>query len=229
VLASLGQNYPTTYRFLFEPRPSRAFLGATPELLARVRGTELSTVALAGSIRRGTTPEEDADLMRQLLDSTKDRVEHQIVLDELRARLEPLTSVLDIGQTDVMTLRNIHHLRTIIQGKLQHVAGILPIIDMLHPTPALGGKPRDAAMELIGQMEPFPRGWYAAPVGWIDHRMNGQFAVAIRSAVVQSRRMWLYAGAGIVAESNPQHEWDETALKFQPMLNALPFTASLLS
>jgi menaquinone-specific isochorismate synthase len=95
------------------------------------------------------------------------------------------------------------------------------VIAALHPTPALGGSPRELAMQLIGEYEPVPRGWYAAPVGWIDRNLNGQFGVAIRSAVAQEKRVWLYAGAGIVAESEPQKEWDETALKFKPMLNAL--------
>jgi menaquinone-specific isochorismate synthase len=91
----------------------------------------------------------------------------------------------------------------------------------LHPTPALGGDPRDLAMQVIAEAEPVPRGWYAAPVGWIDRNLDGQFTVAIRSAVAQEKRVWMYAGAGIVAESIPQKEWDETALKFRPMLDAL--------
>lgn len=99
--------------------------------------------------------------------------------------------------------------------------GILPIIEALHPTPALGGDPQDVAMRLIGELEPVPRGWFAAPIGWIDGALNGQFAVAIRSAVTQHDRAWLYAGAGIVAQSDPRQEWDETALKFRPMLGAL--------
>lgn len=221
VLASLAQNYPTTYRFLFEPRPFRAFLGATPELLAQVDGADCATVALAGSTRRGATLAEDADLIRQLLASAKDRHEHQLVVDALQTRLAPLTATLDVAPTEVVTLRNIHHLCTPVRGRLHQPGGILPLVEALHPTPAMAGTPREVAMELIGQLEPFPRGWYAAPVGWINHQMDGQFGVAIRSAVVQQRQMWLYAGAGIVAESCPRREWDETALKFQPLLSTL--------
>lgn len=220
-LDHLAQAYPNTYRFLFEPRPYHAFFGATPELLASVQGGEVATMALAGSIGRGATPEADAELARQLLASAKDRHEHQIVVDQIRARLAPLTTQLAIGATGVLTLSNIQHIHTPITGKLRHNSGILPVIETLHPTPALGGEPRDAAMALIGDLEPFPRGWYAAPVGWIDCRMDGQFSVAIRSAVAQDARAWLYAGAGIVADSDPQREWDETALKFKPMLDAL--------
>jgi menaquinone-specific isochorismate synthase len=224
-LARLERRYPDTYRFLFEPRPGRAFFGATPELLVQVKGDRVMTMALAGSIRRGTTPDEDERLAAVLLDSAKDRHEHQIVVDEVRARLTPLTRHLEVGATGVMTLSNIQHLYTPIDGMLREPHGVLPLAATLHPTPALGGEPREAAMRLIGELEPAPRGWYAAPVGWIDRRLDGQFGVAIRSAVVQTTRAWLYAGAGIVAESDPQREWDETNLKFRPMLEALGLPA----
>ncbi|MFQ3631352.1 isochorismate synthase MenF [Roseiflexus sp.] len=220
-LAYLEQRYPDTYRFLFEPRPGRAFFGATPELLAQVSDDRVDTMALAGSIRRGVTPDEDEQLAMALLDSAKDRHEHQIVVDEVCNRLAPLTIRLNVGTTGVMTLSNIQHLHTPISGTLREPRGILPVVATLHPTPALGGEPREAAMRLIAELEPAPRGWYAAPVGWIDRRLDGQFGVAIRSAVVQSTRAWLYAGAGIVAESDPLREWDETNLKFRPMLEGL--------
>lgn len=220
-LAHLEQRYPNTYRFLFEPRAGRAFFGATPELLAHVSGDRVMTMALAGSIRRGATPDEDEQLAAALLDSAKDRHEHQIVVDEVYARLMTLTVHLDVGVTDVLALSNIQHLHTPIKGILREPCGVLPVIATLHPTPALGGEPREAAMRLIAELEPAPRGWYAAPVGWIDRCLDGQFGVAIRSAVVQTTRAWLYAGAGIVAESDPQREWDETNLKFRPMLEAL--------
>ena len=224
-LAHLERRYPDTYRFLFEPRPGRAFFGATPELLVQVKGDRVMTMALAGSIRRGATPDEDERLAAVLLDSAKDRHEHQIVVDEVRARLTPLTRHLEVGATGVMTLSNIQHLHTPIDGILREPRGVLPLVATLHPTPALGGEPREAAMRLIGELEPAPRGWYAAPVGWIDRRLDGQFGVAIRSAVVQTTRAWLYAGAGIVAASDPQREWDETNLKFRPMLEALGLPA----
>ncbi|MGQ9547650.1 MAG: isochorismate synthase [Roseiflexus sp.] len=220
-LAYMEQRYPDTYRFLFEPRPGRAFFGATPELLVQVKGDRVATMALAGSIRRGATLDEDERLATALLDSAKDRYEHQIVVNEVRARLIPLTRYLEVGATGVMALSNIQHLHTPIDGMLREPCGVLPLVATLHPTPALGGEPREVAMRLIGELEPAPRGWYAAPVGWIDRHLDGQFGVAIRSAVVQTTRAWLYAGAGIVAESDPQREWDETNLKFRPMLEAL--------
>jgi menaquinone-specific isochorismate synthase len=137
-------------------------------------------------------------------------------------RLAPLTSQLEISpQPGVHKLRNIQHLFTPVRARLLAPDGVLPLVHLLHPTPALGGSPRALAMQFIQKAEPVPRGWYAAPVGWIDYRLDGAFAVAIRSAVSQENRAWLYAGAGIVADSQPRREWEETALKFQPMLHAL--------
>jgi menaquinone-specific isochorismate synthase len=220
-LDKLAAAYPETYRFLFEARPGHAFFGATPELLAKVDGQRVTTMGLAGSIRRGETPDDDARLAADLLASAKDRHEHQIVVDRMRQRLEPVSEALEIGETGIMRLSNIQHLHTPISGTLRRGEGVLPVVAALHPTPALGGEPRETALRLIDELEPVPRGWYAAPVGWIDRQMDGEFGVAIRSAVVQDQRAWLYAGAGIVRESDPQKEWDETQLKFAPMLHAL--------
>ncbi len=220
-LAYLQAHYSGCYRFLFEPRPGHAFLGASPELLAQVEDQHLTTMALAGSIGRGATSTEDRALTATLLESAKDRHEHEVVLSALLRRLGPVTDTLTRPETGVLRLNNIQHLYTPLTGRLRQPNGILPLVARLHPTPALGGAPRPAALEFIRGAEPVPRGWYAAPVGWIDHRLNGLFAVAIRSAVAQINRVWLYAGAGIVAESVADREWAETELKFRPMLQAL--------
>lgn len=221
----LAETYPETYRFLFEPRPHSAFYGATPELLATVKGKYFETMALAGSIQRGNSPEEDKVYANELLNSPKDGYEHQVVIDGIKSRLQPLAESMTIGETGIMSLSNIQHIHTPISADLKQNDGIIPVVQALHPTPALGGDPRDIAMEAIGKYESVPRGWYAAPVGWIDRELNGQFGVAIRSAIAQEKRVWLYAGAGIVADSEPQKEWDETALKFVPMLNALDISS----
>lgn len=217
----LARTYPDTYRFLFEPRAHHAFYGATPELLVQVTGTQLKTMALAGSIRRGQSAAEDETLAAELLASQKNRYEHQLVADEIERRLQPLTDTLHTDTTDIMRLSNIQHLHTPITGTLKRASGVLPLVRALHPTPALGGSPSALAMDIIRQTEAVPRGWFAAPVGWIDRDLNGQFSVAIRSAVAQDKRVWMYAGAGIVADSEPRAEWDETALKFTPMMRAL--------
>jgi menaquinone-specific isochorismate synthase len=218
----LDTHYPECYTFLVEPRPNHAFFGATPELLVAVNGEELETMGLAGSTKRGSTPAEDEQLAGDLLNSAKDRHEQALVVDLLRERLAPITSRLDIPAAPVvMQLSNIQHLYTPVHGQLKEANGVLPLVEILHPTPALGGLPRDLALDFIQNHEGIPRGWYAAPVGWIDHNLDGVFAVAIRSAVVQRNRAWLYAGAGIVSDSRPAREWEETGWKFRPMLGAL--------
>lgn len=222
VLDKLNTIYPMCYRFLFEPRPHHAFFGATPELLAHVTGRTLATVALAGSAPRGDTPAGDKLHAHNLLHSGKDRWEHQLVVDAIRHRLEPLSERFNANvQPHIYALPNIQHLQTSIYSTLKEPIGILPIVAHLHPTPALGGTPRQTALQLIQELEPVPRGWYAGPVGMIDHQLDGTFAVAIRSAVSQEKRVWLHAGAGIVSKSDAKKEWDETELKFRPILEAL--------
>ncbi|MBK8025725.1 MAG: isochorismate synthase [Chloroflexi bacterium] len=226
----LDASYPGTYRFLFEPIPHLAFFGATPELLVCVQGTSIETMALAGSIKRGGAQAEDDALAAAILADPKERHEHALVVDGIRERLGPLSARLDIPpEPAVLRLKNIQHLHTPISGTLREATGVLPLVEALHPTPAMGGSPRIEALEFIRRMEPVPRGWYAAPVGWIDSHLDGKFAVAIRSAVSQQDRVWLYAGAGIVADSQPSREWEETALKFRPMLNALGASIDVLA
>jgi menaquinone-specific isochorismate synthase len=221
-LTYLDGHYANSIRFLFEPRPHHAFFGATPELLVALDKGQLATMALAGSIRRGQTPEEDAGLAARLLHDPKERLEHDLVVRAIERRLAALAQELAMPpEPAVLPLANIQHLYTPIHGRLLPTTDALALVELLHPTPALGGSPRDPAMAFIRQAEPAPRGWYAAPIGWLDANLDGAFAVAIRSAVTQEERVWLYAGAGIVAASDPAQEWEETGLKFRPILEAL--------
>jgi menaquinone-specific isochorismate synthase len=143
----------------------------------------------------------------------------------IRKRLAPRVRALhSLDKPGVMTLKNIQHLHTPVHATLREKEGVLPWVDRLHPTPALGGQPREEAMRFIEINEPVLRGWYGAPVGLIRPNLEGEFCVAIRSAVAQDNRAWLYAGCGIVATSQPDNEWDETALKFKAMLDALGST-----
>lgn len=217
----LGLHYADCYRFLFEPEPSHVFFGATPELLAHVQGHDVQTMALAGSIRRGANQTADDQLAAQLLSDPKERHEHDLVVKRVHDRITQIAEAVQVAETTVMRLSNIQHLHTAITGRLHKSDGVLPVVAALHPTPALGGEPREQALQLIDAYESVTRGWYGAPVGWIDHNLDGAFAVAIRSAVAQEKRAWLYAGAGIVAESIPEQEWQETGLKFRPLLAAL--------
>lgn len=221
-LERLDARYPDTFRFLFEPSGRAAFFGASPELLAEVRASVLHTAALAGSRRRGDTPDEDAALAAELLASPKEREEHQIVVDSVLERVTPFARRVSAPATpDILRLSNIQHLHTPVRAELETHFDALDLVAELHPTPALGGYPVRAAMAAIDELEPFERGWFASPVGWIDARGDGVFAVAIRSAVARDAEARLYAGAGIVAESVPDQEWDETGLKFRPLLHAL--------
>jgi menaquinone-specific isochorismate synthase len=227
-LAYLDSHYANSIRFLFEPRPRHTFFGASPELLVAVEKSDVTTMALASSIRRGRTPEEDTTLAAQLLHDPKERLEHDLVVRAIERRLAPLTQQLIVPpEPAVLPLANIQHLYTPIQGRLRQAADALSLVELLHPTPALGGSPRDLAMAFIHQAESAPRGWYAAPIGWLDANLDGAFAVAIRSAVTQEERVWLYAGAGIVAGSDPHKEWEETGLKFRPILEALGISTEL--
>jgi menaquinone-specific isochorismate synthase len=221
-LERLSQRYPSTYRFLFEPQKGAAFMGATPELLIEVADRRVRTAAVAGSIGRGANEREDAELAAELFTSTKERHEHGLVADALRDLLEPMASQLTYpDEPQILKLGNIQHLYTPFDGVLRSHLDVLDAVEKLHPTPALGGCPQQAAVAAIREIETVDRGWFASPVGWIDGCGNGMLAVAIRSAVIDGDTARLYAGCGIVAQSNPDSEWEETRIKFRPMLDAL--------
>ncbi len=222
VLERLGASYPDCYRFLIEPRPGHAFYGATPELLVAVSGSTLKMAALAGSTPRGGTAEEDAAFGQALMENPKERHEHALVVRGMRESLAGVAHSLNLpAQPTLHRLPYIQHLYTPIGGRLADGHDLLDVVAALHPTPAVGGIPQETALQLIADLEPTSRGWYAGPVGWIDGQGNGVFAVAIRSAVSAESETRLYAGAGIMADSDPQKEWQETEIKFRPMLHAL--------
>ena len=217
----LRQAYPSCAAFWIGT-PNGSFLGATPELLVQLTGRTVSTAATAGSIERGTCPASDRALARTLVESAKDRHEHAIVVGAIAAALQPLCDHLEVpALPQILPLQNVQHLTTPITGRLSCPASLLDLVDRLHPTPAVAGYPREAALAELRAREGLDRGWYAGPVGWMDARGDGEFAVAIRSALIRGREASLYAGAGIVAESDPDAELDETRLKLQPLLSAL--------
>ena len=221
VLTRLGQSYPGCYRFLFEPADGATFFGATPERLVRLRGRTVDTEALAGSIGRGETRQEDEWLESQLRESEKNGHEHDLVVDAIRQQLAGVTAGIETGERTVRKLSNVQHLRTPIRATLAGDRHVLELVEKLHPTPAVGGLPPDEARRTIREFEAFDRGWYAAPVGWIDANGDGTFVVAIRSAITTDRTARLFAGAGIVSDSDPDEEWDELQLKFRPILDEL--------
>lgn len=226
VLARLGDTYPDCYRFLVEPDDSgdereAGFLGATPERLVGLRGRTVETGALAGTTGRGDTPEEDEWLARELMDDEKNRHEHELVAGAIREQLDPFAASVATGERRVRRLATVQHLETPITAELERDEHVLTLVKALHPTPAVGGLPPDVALETIRETERFDRGWYAAPVGWFDAAGYGSFAVALRSAVVDDDTATLFAGVGIVGDSDPDREWDEVDLKYRPMLDEL--------
>ena len=222
VVLHLWDSNRGSHVFMFEPAPGSALVGAAPETVATLRDGVFHATAVAGSIRRGATPREQAELATQLLASEKDRVEQRITLDDMIARLETVGhQVRADPQPHVLTLARILHLETEIRASVPAGVGVLDLLRLLHPTPAVCGLPRDAAMALLAKEETFDRGWYSGPVGWFDAEGNGIFAPALRTGVSAGSGWRLFAGAGIVEGSVPALEWDETAIKFEPMLRAL--------
>jgi len=208
--------------FLFEPEPSCALVGATPETVATLRDGVFRATAVAGSIGRGDTAREQAELAARLLASDKDRHEQNVAVEDMVARLGTVTHRIRTDpQPHVLTQARIQHLETEIRASVPAGTGVLDLVRLLHPTAAVCGFPRDAAMDFLAEVEPFDRGWYAGPVGWVDGEGNGMFAPALRSAVLHRGRWRLFAGAGIVEGSVPSLEWEETSIKFRPVLDAL--------
>lgn len=219
-LGQLCRAYPGCAVFAVD-NGQASFVGASPETLARVTGRRLSLTCLASSAARGSSPEEDSRLGEQLVASGKEQREHAAVVAMLAASLRDVcTDLTWEDRPHVWKLRNVQHLLTPFAGNLSDGYGVLDIVGRLHPTPAVAGVPTVRALQLIREAEG-DRGWYAAPVGWLNHTSSGEFAVAIRSALLLGDRAVLYAGAGIIDGSDPEQEFRETEMKFQPMLAAL--------
>lgn len=222
MLNGLRQRFPDCYAFSSADGSGRSFIGASPERLVRVSQGVLQTEALAGSVRRGASASEDAALAAGLLGSEKDRREQDHVLASIKRRLEGLGLTPRHPEApSILRLANVQHLRTPVEADLREGVRLLDAVAALHPTPAVGGSPREAALARIRELEGFPRGLYAGALGWINARGGGEFFVGIRSALVEGRRARAYAGAGIVAGSSPEREYAETELKFAALLDAL--------
>jgi isochorismate synthase len=220
-LRRLAASAPESTIYAFR-RGGSTFLGATPERLARTEGRSFRTIAVAGSIRRGADAAEDAALADELLASEKDREEQAIVVDSIRDQLAPIADTLAVApEPSVMRLRFVQHLATEITGTLPEARGLLSIGALLHPTPAVGGAPRDVALALLDEHEGFDRGWYAGPIGWLAADGDGELCVALRCGIVDHTRAMLFAGCGIVADSDPDAEWEESRIKLRAVVSAL--------
>jgi len=222
VARSLRAAYPSCFTYLITGSDGTAFVGASPELLVRRSGERAFAQPMAGSVARGATDAEDEQLARQLEDSAKDAVEHRIVSEFVVEALRPFARSVSGRPAEVVRFTNIQHLATSVTAELAPpAAGALELAAALHPTPAVGGWPREAADALIDELEGMERGWYAGAVGWIDGRGDGEFAVALRCGLLWEDGARLYAGVGVMPDSDPARELEETELKFKALLTAL--------
>lgn len=220
-LNNLRKIHPNCYIFSTSNGKGQNFIGASPERLISIHEQQLITDALAGSAPRGQTPAEDAANANRLINSEKEKHEHSLVIDFITQRLSQIGLVPQVLPPRLRQLSNIQHLWTPISAIVPVNVHPLKIVAQLHPTPAVAGAARDIACAEIRRYENFERGLYAAPLGWIDSNGNCEFIVGIRSALIDGDRARLYAGAGIVAGSDPEKEFAEVQLKLQALLKAL--------
>jgi len=232
VLAALQQSYPECVSFMVSCGDA-VFLGATPELLLQFQGDlfqeanrrlSIRSNALAGSTGRGISLSEDRLMGDRLLNSKKDRLEHQIVVRSICDRLSNLgASISELPPPRLLKLFNVQHLHTPIIATLPntHWLSAFDVLQQLHPTAAVGGEPSELALELLQKWESCDRGWYAAPIGWVNGNGTGAFAVGIRSGYLKGNKARIYAGAGIVTDSQVEAELKETNIKFAALLKAL--------
>jgi isochorismate synthase len=222
VVRALRTAYPSCFTYLVTGADGTAFAGASPELLVRRLGTDAFAQPMAGSVARGFSDAEDERLARDLTASHKDADEHRLVSKFVVDALQPFASHVDAHGPEVVRFTNIQHLATSVHADLNlPAATALELAAALHPTPAVGGWPREAADRLIDELEGMERGWYAGAVGWIDGRGDGEFAVALRCGLLWEDGARLYAGVGVMPDSDPARELEETELKFKALLTAL--------
>lgn len=221
LFGALRELFPSCFCLCFGT-PEAAFMAASPELLVRRSGAVAATVALAGTTGRSADPAVDDHLGEAMLRSPKVRNEHRIVVDRIERSLRPdAVWVHPEAEPAVVKVGNLQHLATPIRAQLAESRSAIELAGRLHPTPAIGGEPREPALELIGELEEIDRGWYSGPVGWMDATEDGEFCVGLRSALIRDRRAHLFAGNGIVAGSDPADELAETELKFAVWLPLL--------
>lgn len=221
LVEKLMETQRQSYIFAYE-REDDCFIGATPERLVQVQGNSLLSTCLAGTAPRGQNGIEDERIANELLHDPKNREEHDYVVQMIKSSITPFCHNINIPEEPiVLTLRNLQHLYTPVTAVLNEDVTVFNLIKVLHPTPALGGVPTGKALQFIREEEQFDRGWYGAPIGWLDYNGNSEFAVAIRSGLVQSNEVSLFAGCGVMGDSDPEMEYKETAVKFLPMLTIL--------
>jgi salicylate biosynthesis isochorismate synthase len=222
VARSLRAAYPSCFTYLVTGADGTAFAGASPELLVRRSGGRAFSQPMAGSVARGANEADDDRLARELVESAKDNAEHRIASKFVVEALRKFSRTVEAREPEVVRFTNIQHLATTISAELAKPAvEALDLAAALHPTPAVGGWPRPAAEALIDELEGLERGWYAGAVGWTDGQGDGEFAVALRCGLLWEDGARLYAGVGVMPDSDPARELEETELKFKALLMAL--------
>ena len=222
VARSLRSAYPSCFTYLITGADGTAFAGASPELLIRRSGAHAHAQPMAGSVARGATDAEDERLANELLASRKDAAEHDVVSKFVVDALRPFARSVAARPPEVVRFTNIQHLATSVDAELSDPpADALDLAAALHPTPAVGGWPREKADRIIDDLEAMERGWYAGAVGWTDGSGDGEFAVALRCGLLWEDGARLYAGVGVMPDSDPARELEETDLKFKALLSAL--------
>jgi salicylate biosynthesis isochorismate synthase len=222
VARSLRAAYPSCFTYLVTGADGTAFAGASPELLVRRSGGRAFSQPMAGSVARGANEADDDRLARELVESAKDNAEHRIASKFVVEALRKFSRTVEAREPEVVRFTNIQHLATTITAELAKPAvEALDLAAALHPTPAVGGWPRPAAEALIDELEGLERGWYAGAVGWTDGQGDGEFAVALRCGLLWEDGARLYAGVGVMPDSDPARELEETELKFKALLMAL--------
>jgi menaquinone-specific isochorismate synthase len=220
-LGAMRNLFPSCFCFCFGS-PEASFIGASPELLVRRSGAVAATVALAGTTGRSADPAVDDHLGEAMMRSPKVRDEHGIVVRRIERTLRPHSVWVHAeDEPSVIKVGNLQHLATPIRAQLAESNSAIELAGYLHPTPAVGGEPREPALALIDELEGIDRGWYTGPMGWMDVAEDGEFCVGLRSALLRDREAHLFAGCGIVADSDPAAELQESELKFEVLLPLL--------
>jgi salicylate biosynthesis isochorismate synthase/menaquinone-specific isochorismate synthase len=222
VARALRTAYPACFTYLFSGDDGTAFVGASPELLVRRMGLEVMSQPMAGSVPRGADDSEDDRLAAGLLSTARTAAEHAIVPAAVAEALAQFSDEVDRGHPEVVRFTNIQHLATTVRARLRDSStSALEIAAALHPTPAVGGYPLAPALAMIDELEALERGWYAGAVGWIDGRGDGELAIAIRCGLLWGDGARLYAGNGIMPDSDPAGELEETEVKLRALTGAL--------
>jgi menaquinone-specific isochorismate synthase len=219
IINKLKEDYKGCYIFAYKKNGS-AFIGASPEKLLSFNNKSIETDALAGSIKRGENDFEDSELELKLLNDSKNLREYGEVVKFVMSAIQPFSKNIDYFENPfIKKLPNIQHLWTPIKAELNNAEDIEEIVQRLHPTPAICGTPRETALKLISEIEDYPRGLFSGIIGWYNFDAQGEFAVAIRSALLKNKKLYAFAGCGIVDGSNPNDEFEETKLKLKPILS----------